>query len=32
VTRWERLGHVVMAVGWTVVTVGCVIVLLTRLA
>jgi hypothetical protein len=31
VTRWERVGHVVMVAGWTVVTVASVIVLLTRL-
>jgi hypothetical protein len=30
VTRWERVGHVVMVAGWAVVTVGCVIVLVTR--
>jgi hypothetical protein len=31
VTRWERVGHVVMAVGWTIVTVGSIVVLLSRI-
>jgi uncharacterized membrane protein YccF (DUF307 family) len=30
VTRWEKIGQVAMALGWTVVTVVSVIVLLTR--
>lgn len=29
-TRWERMGQVAMAIGWTIVTVVSVIVLLLR--
>ncbi|MDQ1683758.1 MAG: hypothetical protein QOC82_495 [Frankiaceae bacterium] len=28
----SRWGNAVMVVGWTIVTIGCVVVLLTRLA
>jgi hypothetical protein len=28
---WDRWGRLAMAVGWTIVTVGCVIVIVTRL-
>jgi len=28
--QWEKLGRWAMAVGWTIVTIGSVIVLVTR--
>lgn len=28
--RWARYGNVAMAIGWAIVTVGCVVVLVLR--
>lgn len=28
--QWEKVGHIVMVAGWTIVTIGSIVVLLTR--
>jgi hypothetical protein len=30
--QWEKIGRAVMAAGWTAVTIGCIVVLVTRLS